>query len=421
VFDTGLVLGEAVERLQAEAAQCVATAVWSAASAELVDALRAVVAVQARLGAVTAGLVHELAGRGVHRADQSASMVSWLRDVLRVDASAAKKLLVLADTLHARPVLADAVGSGAVSPEQAVVIGAAVAAIAAGAGAQVLGQAEKVLIAEAEVFEPVVLRGLGSRILHHLDPGLAERVDADALARQDSRARAGRRLSMSTVGDGSTRLVGLLPDEAAATLRAALCPLAKPVPGDERSAAQRNADALTELAGRALRGGALPASGGELPQIVVTVGFDVLRRAVGAGTLDTGQRLSPTQVRRIACDAAVIPAVLGTSGQVLDLGASRRLFTGPLRRALNLRDRGCAFPGCDRPPAWCQAHHIRSWLDGGPTALTNGVVLCPYHHRSVHHHGWTVAIAADNRPEFTPPPHIDPHQHPRRNHYHQRE
>jgi hypothetical protein len=111
--------------------------------------------------------------------------------------------------------------------------------------------------------------------------------------------------------------------------------------------------------------------------VVVTVPFDVLRKELGLGMLDTGQPVSATQVRRMACDAMLIPAVLGGDGQVLDLGQARRLFTGPVRRALVLRDGGCAFPGCDRPARWCDGHHITSVLDGGPTDLDNGVLVCP--------------------------------------------
>jgi hypothetical protein len=141
---------------------------------------------------------------------------------------------------------------------------------------------------------------------------------------------------------------------------------------------------------------------------------------------DTGQTLTPRQVRRLACDARVLPAILGGDGEVLELGRSRRLFTGPVRRALTLRDGGCAFPGCDRPPRWCDAHHLRSWLTGGPTDVDNGVLLCGYHHRLVHRHTadpanrWTVRLGPGRRPEFLPPAHLDPARRPRRNRYHPR-
>jgi hypothetical protein len=114
----------------------------------------------------------------------------------------------------------------------------------------------------------------------------------------------------------------------------------------------------------------------------------------------------------------VIPAVLGSDGQVLDLGQARRLFTGPVRRALVLRDGGCAFPGCDRPPRWCDGHHIKGVLDGGPTDVDNGVLLCKFHHGVIHRGDWTVRMGRDRRPEFIPPAFIDPERRPRRNTYH---
>jgi hypothetical protein len=164
----------------------------------------------------------------------------------------------------------------------------------------------------------------------------------------------------------------------------------------------------------------LPDNGGQRPHVVVTVPFDPLHQQVGIGMLDTGGRLSPAQVRQLACDAQLIPAVLGGDSQVLDLGRSRRLITGPLRRALELRDRGCSFPGCDRPPRWCDGHHIRAWIDGGPTTLDNSALLCGFHHRIIHRGHWIVQLAANGLPEFLPPAYVDPQQRPRRNLYHHR-
>lgn len=93
-----------------------------------------------------------------------------------------------------------------------------------------------------------------------------------------------------------------------------------------------------------------------------------LTELLGHASLDDGGILSATAARILACDCQLIPAVLGSAGQVLDLGRSQRLFSGSLRRALALRDGGCSFPGCDRPPAWCDGSHMRSWADGGVTS-----------------------------------------------------
>jgi hypothetical protein len=166
----------------------------------------------------------------------------------------------------------------------------------------------------------------------------------------------------------------------------------------------------------------LPDNGGDRPQIVVTIDYDNLRQQIGAATLDDGSHLSPATARRLACDAGIIPAILGSRSQPLDLGRQSRLVTGPLRRALVLRDGGCAFPGCDRPPRWCDAHHAFHWSDGGPTDLSNLVLLCGYHHRLIHHTDWQIRInPKDGLPEFIPPTYIDQDQLPRRNKYHRRE
>ena len=150
-----------------------------------------------------------------------------------------------------------------------------------------------------------------------------------------------------------------------------------------------------------------------------TGGGAVAQAAAGIAVLDDGGGITAEAARRIACDATILPAVLGGRGQVLDLGRSRRLFGGPIRRALVLRDGGCAFPGCDRPARWCDGHHIVHWADGGTTDLGNSVLLCGHHHRVIHHSDWRVRISpADGLPEFVPPALLDPAQRPRRNTYH---
>jgi len=148
--------------------------------------------------------------------------------------------------------------------------------------------------------------------------------------------------------------------------------------------------------------------------------YDRLAARAGAGVLDSGDVLSAAAVRRIACDARVVPAVLDGNSAVLDVGRAQRTIAGPLRRALVIRDGGCVFPACDLPPAWSAGHHIRHWADGGPTSLDNSVLLCPAHHRGVHHDGWEVRIAADGLPEFIPPRWIDSERKPRRHFRHRK-
>ncbi|MEJ2887951.1 HNH endonuclease signature motif containing protein [Actinomycetospora aeridis] len=146
--------------------------------------------------------------------------------------------------------------------------------------------------------------------------------------------------------------------------------------------------------------------------IAITIDHEWLRRAVGHGVLDNQQLVNAAAVRRLACDADIIPIVLGTRSETLDIGRRSRTVPDALRRALTVRDQGCAFPGCTRRPRRCQAHHVRFWGHGGPTEIDNLVLLCTHHHNQVHHAGWQVKMI-NRRPWFTPPPWIDPTQQPR--------
>ena len=397
---------------------CAGTAVWGLSDGELVAGLDELWVAQRRLAAVHLALVREVDGRGLAVAQGASSTVVWLRERMRMSAGAARRLVELAAAVDAGPaVVREGLAAGVLSLEQAQVVTRAVAVLPAEVGPAVVDKAAAALVGYAGEYEPVALRRLGERILQVVAPEVAEQVEAAALGRAERRADRDRFLTLSDGGDGAVRLSGRLGAEAAAVVRAALEPLCRPLPGDTRTPAQRRADALTDICRLALATAELPDQGGEPPQVVVTVDYDLLARQLGPGLLDTGETLSPEAVRRLACDARVLPAVLDGAGQPLDLGRQRRLVTGALRRALVLRDGGCAFPGCDRPARWCQGHHVRSWVDGGPTCLSNVVLICTFHHRLLHHGGWSVHIAPDGRPEFTPPTWADPTQQPRRNHY----
>jgi hypothetical protein len=132
-----------------------------------------------------------------------------------------------------------------------------------------------------------------------------------------------------------------------------------------------------------------------------------------AAFLEDGTPLSPETTRRLGCDAWLVAAIIDSAGALLDIGRKSRIVPAAMRRALIVRDGGCAFPGCGRPPAWCHAHHIVHWAHGGPTALHNLVLLCTHHHSTVHHDSWTVHLDTRGLPIFTPPRWIDPDQVPR--------
>lgn len=107
--------------------------------------------------------------------------------------------------------------------------------------------------------------------------------------------------------------------------------------------------------------------------------------------------------RRIACDAQVIPVVLGSRGEPLDVGRASYTVPTAIRRAVIVRDRGCAFPGCSIPARWCEIHHVVHWADNGPTSVGNCVALCGRHHKLLHHSLWRIDMTS-GIPEFHPPP-----------------
>ena len=145
------------------------------------------------------------------------------------------------------------------------------------------------------------------------------------------------------------------------------------------------------------------------PTVMVTITLDELLKRSGHGDLiGTHEHVSSETVRRLCCDANLIRVVTDGASEILDLGRTVRTAPPKYRRALAARDRGCVFPGCDRPPGHCRAHHIKWWdRDDGETSLQNLALLCHHHHHLVHEGGWKLTRAPDghlqfHRPDGTP-------------------
>lgn len=427
----------------------------SLSAAELGSSIESYLSLIDRLSAQLARLI-ERAEEVDLPADLGApSTAVWLRARFGLSPRSAAALVRQASGLRAAPVAARAARLGAVRVEAAAEIGHALAALPAEVGPELRAGGADVLLGlavgrDGPPLDAHQLRRVGEHLHEVLEPELAEQLLAARLDREDAGANRRRYLSIVDDHDGGVRLRGLLTIEAGAILRAVLDPLAAPRPAapgkdeqsdspsgdtaaggtasgrtaseadglvtDDRTGGQRLADALVEVADRALAQGDLPASGGQRPTLVLTMDHGQLAAGLGAGTLPDGNQLSPPVVRRIACDAAIVTAILGTRGQVLYLGRAARTASPAQRRALALRDRGCAFPGCDRPPAWCDAHHIQHWDRLGRTDLDNLVLVCGHHHRVLHRDGWSIRPPTDGiRPLFVPPAWVDPLRRGRRN------
>ena len=148
--------------------------------------------------------------------------------------------------------------------------------------------------------------------------------------------------------------------------------------------------------------------------MLVRVDLGQLRDETGTASTGTGDTLPVPELLELASQAEIIPAVLNHAGGILCYGRTRRLATAAQRRALALRDGGCSFPGCTRPAAWTEAHHVQAWYRGGATDLDNLCLLCSYHHRNFERLCWLLAMTY-GVPMWIPPPWVDPERRPRRN------
>jgi hypothetical protein len=174
-------------------------------------------------------------------------------------------------------------------------------------------------------------------------------------------------------------------------------------PGPPLKASHRRALALVEMARQALDFGSGHAGAANKPHLVVSLSADQLRDQLGVGYLPSGGTLPATDLRRLACDAKNIPIVLGGDSLPLDVGRTTRTTPSWIHTALNERDKGCRHPGCDRPPAWCDAHHVTHWIDHGETNLDNLVLLCRHHHRQHHKGHFTIQALGNQQFVFNKP------------------
>lgn len=327
-----------------------------------------------------------------YRDDGAPSMVAWLRHRCGLSSGAAAQRVEIARQLPTLPEAQARFAAGDIGLGHAAVL----ARVVSDVGPEAALLAEPTLLEAAQRLDPSKLR-LVARHLRQL-------VDPDGALLSAIQEHERRYLHLSQTFDGVWMLDGLLDAEGGAVLNTALGSLSAPLPEDTRSAAQRRADALVEVATRQLQGGELPASHGQRPHLVLTAPLAVLAGAAAAGAaeLETAGAVLVATARRLACDA-VLSTVLEDDGSTAATGRERRTIAPALRRALDARDRGCRFPGCDRPPAWTDAHHIQHWADGGATTLSNLVLLCRVHHRFVHEHNWSLTLDASGGVVAQPP------------------
>ncbi|HEY8307731.1 MAG TPA: DUF222 domain-containing protein [Lapillicoccus sp.] len=236
-------------------------------------------------------------------------------------------------------------------------------------------------------FGPREIRALRPRLLAEYGS------DGELQHEQDVAARRAGLSQPYDAGDGTFEYRLRLDAEGKTVLEAALGPLAAPRPADGvrdvRGSDRRRADGLIEIVRRAVAcPDGVPTAA--KAQVFLRIDLDELVQKTGCaltvGSGDAGAVLAPETLRRMACDAGLLPVVMDGPSHGLDLGRASRPFTPAQVKALWLRDGSCTLPGCGMPAQWADTHHIRHWADGGPSDLGNATLLCGYHHWWVHNH-----------------------------------
>jgi hypothetical protein len=241
---------------------------------------------------------------------------------------------------------------------------------------------------------------------HHICRHYRHSVDPKGYAAEEVELVENRRLSLSTWDDGSLLLSGVLDPAGGAALRTALEPLARRSSADDdRNRERRLADALVDLSMHALDSGLIPQQASQRTHLQVTTTLETLRGLPGAAAaeLEFSIPISARTVERLACDCSVTRILLGSDSMVIDVGRAKRTISGPARKALNVRDRGCTWPGCERPASWTSGHHLKHWIHGGTNQPPNLTLLCYRHHWMVHEGNWQIVRGDDGRMLTIPP------------------
>ena len=356
---------------------------------ELADLAGDLGELRALCAAELAAVVADAEQRGLVDQSQYASTAAWVADRVwhcRREASVIAKTakLIRRPDLSA---VAEAVLDADIDPLTAVVVA---------------GEYDKLAPDLRDEAKPVVLEQFLT-IGAEQGPVGVRRLKQEILARygedgdfEEHQQRCRRQIDLSP---GSQTSPGVwdyrltVDNEGRSVLEAAIGPLSAPAPNQEtgerdpRPVGRRRGEALIEALRRSVTATG-SASASPKAVLVLTMDYDALQAQLGAaatlGSVAEGCLLGADTVRKLACDAAIVPTVLGRDGEILDQGREVRLFTLAQVRALWRRDGHCTFPGCDAPAAWSDAHHLIHWADGGPTDLGNACLLCPRHHTIVH-------------------------------------
>jgi hypothetical protein len=386
---------------------------WQLSDGELTAALLASESALCREYARMLALVGETERRGVAVEKGFRNTAGLLVRSMRISQKEANARVTQATTVM--PAVTDALAAGEINSEHVHEIAGVLAQAPDSVIDAALAADAETLVVLARQAIPSTVRKAGLRLLAYWD---VEGKDPKDRERDLSRPR--REFRYSYTRDGRMKFTGEFDHDTGVLAEGLFVPLAKPEPADalgrpdSRTAAERQGDAVAAIFDLAARAPDLPVAAGERAAITVTIGLAELERRAGTALLEGYGAMSVSQLRRLCCEAKVIPAVLGTHGEILDMGRAARHATTAQRRALAVRDGGCTGPGCSRGPKWCVPHHIVSWADGGSTDLGNLGLVCERDHLLLHHGGWAMRLH-NGVIHWTPPAWLDPVRTPIRN------
>jgi hypothetical protein len=334
--------------------------------------------------------------RASYRRDGHLSAASWLASTFKVAWGTAKDQVRTARALEEMPETRRALDEGELSTSAARVLVAA-------------RETDPSAFQDSETELVEAARIHSVQDLNRVAAYWRQAVDQEHALEGDDKVRARRRLHASVTFLGMVRVDGDLDPETGETLLTALSAVADAEArsrgqDDERTPAQRRADALGEICRQWLDLAERPTVAGERPHVTVMVDTDALRDGTGkTSECDHTGPIDPGTARRLACDASITRVVMAGPSEPLDVGRRTPVVSPAMRRAVIARDRRCQFPGCRRPHTHCDVHHVRHWADGGPTAVWNLILLCRRHHRMVHQPlGFTLELE-EGRPVFRRP------------------
>jgi len=368
-------------------------AVVSVGNDDLGPFLREVDDLAAQMEAARVALLAEALSRGVVATSDSPSAAAWViqwAPTFRAGGAAALVTVAHATRAAGNTALAAAVLGARVGVRNAAVALAEMDKLGPRLREEAVEAVWEGFIQVATDHGPNEIRGLRDALI------AAHGHEGEFQRRQDQ-LKDHVSLSAPFDDDGMAEYRLRLDPEGKEVLEAMLGTLSAPTPTptcpDLRSSDQRRGDALVAICRRAAAAGTASPSAPKTA-LWVTVRLEELKTGRGAGSTLTGQPLAIETIRKMACDAMIIPVVMGAKSEILDVGRAKRLFTGALLDAIRLRDKGCTISGCTAPPQWADAHHLISWVDGGTTCLLNGALLCGRHHTIAHQRGWTATATA---------------------------